>query len=344
VRRGLLLALAALLLLGAGALVGALVATRGDDDGEAAPATTRTTTTRTETTTTVEEPWVRCRNDDLGYSIAHPPDWHEEHCAFFDPEPFEVPENSDFYGVAMEVQVAQDSFRNIVRGLTDPRFARVVSRQDLSVNGRPGVLVETEATGEGLFERGYRIYAYVLDLDGRPPVIVQATRGPGEAWGGRKEIADLAVTSLRVDRAAPAPDLPPAVAEKRAAMLDAALAGDYDQLEGLADPDQFTYTFGGPHPDGPAAFWRESIRPGEREPAELLVALLELPPARTEGIYVWPFAYDRRPASLTAEERRSLRSVASPAEIEGWIEAGSYLGWRVGITADGRWTFFVAGD
>ena len=143
-------------------------------------------------------PSPRCQNAALGYSIAYPRGWHHDrNCAFFDPEPFTVPESSDFYGAALEVQVAQDSWANVVRGLTDARFARVISRRDLRVNGRRAVLVEVEATGAGLYERGYRMYAYVVDVPRRPPVIVQATRRPGGEWAGRKPVADRAVRSLR---------------------------------------------------------------------------------------------------------------------------------------------------
>jgi hypothetical protein len=134
------------------------------------------------------------------------------------------------------------------------------------------------------------------------------------------------------------------VAEKRAAMLDAALARDYDALAALADREQFTYTFGVPHPDGPAGYWRDASARGERDPAELLAALLQLPHTRQGGTYVWPFAFDRPPASLTEAERRQLERIATPEAIAGWEQAGSYLGWRAGITRDGRWLFFVAGD
>jgi hypothetical protein len=144
-------------------------------------------------------PWPRCASPTLGYSIAYPPGWrHDRHCAFFDPEPFTVPENSDFYGAALEVQVAQDSWANVVRGLTDERFFSTISRRDVRVNGRRATLAEVESTGAGLFERGYRLYAHVVDVPGRPPVVVQATRRPGAQWGNRKAVADRAVRSLRL--------------------------------------------------------------------------------------------------------------------------------------------------
>jgi hypothetical protein len=181
-----LLALVAIFLVATVVAGVALVAVEGETDVEAgAPEPTRA--------------WPRCENAALGYSIAYPPGWHHDRqCAFFDPNPIEVPENSDFYGAALEVQVAQDSWGNVVRGLTDERFARTISRRDLRVNGRRAVLAEVEATGQGLYERGYRVYAYVVDVEGRAPVIVQATRRPGAPWGTRKNVADRAVRTLRV--------------------------------------------------------------------------------------------------------------------------------------------------
>ena len=181
-----LLALVAVFLIATAVAAVVLVAVEGESDVEAnAPRPVR--------------PWPRCESTALGYSIAYPPGWHHDRtCAFFDPEPFTVPENSDFYGAALEVQVAQDSWANVVRGLTDARFARVLSRRELRVSGRRTVLAEVESTGAGLYERGYRVYAYVVDVPGRQPAIVQATRKPGQAWAGRKAVADRAVRSLRV--------------------------------------------------------------------------------------------------------------------------------------------------
>lgn len=288
--------------------------------------------------------WDRCRSEALGYSIAYPAGWHTDgKCSFFDPEPFTVPENSDFYGTALEVQVPQESFENIVRGFTDERFARTISRRDVIVGGRRAVLAESEATGEGLFERGFRTYAYVVDVPGRPPIVVQATRAPGTEWAGRRAIADRAVRSLQLF--APAQDeLPFPVAEKRDAIVAAARARDYDALAALVDPKQFTYSFGGPFPGGPAAYWREAARSESRDPLPILAAVLALPYTKDGELYIWPFAYDRNPKTLTPAERRQLSAVATERELESWATAGSYYGWRVGITADGRWTFFVAGD
>ncbi|HVM16458.1 MAG TPA: hypothetical protein VM290_02650 [Gaiellaceae bacterium] len=134
------------------------------------------------------------------------------------------------------------------------------------------------------------------------------------------------------------PTLPEAVLETRAALLEAADAGDYDRLAELAGPD-FNYSFGGPIEGGPAAFWRAEEERGS-QPLAALAAILRLPYGLAGGLYVWPFAHTADPATFTEYERELLERIpgGAPVRPEG------YLGWRAGITPDGEWQFFVAGD
>jgi hypothetical protein len=133
---------------------------------------------------------------------------------------------------------------------------------------------------------------------------------------------------------------PETVIRKRAAMLAAAEAGDYDALAELDDSQRFKYTFGGPVEGGPAAYWRQLDESGrEPTPAQGLAAILRMPYTLSRGIYVWPFAYDKTEDELTSYERGLLAPLG-----EGGAFADGYLGWRAGIRPDGRWVFFVAGD
>jgi hypothetical protein len=133
--------------------------------------------------------------------------------------------------------------------------------------------------------------------------------------------------------------LPTAVEQRRAEILRAAEAGDHDALARLT-PSRFTYTFGAPVADGPAAYWRQAEQRGER-PLEALAAVLKLPYTLSRGIYVWPFAYDKSPDELTRYEENLLRSIPGGAPTLG---PQGYLGWRAGIRPDGSWIYFVAGD
>jgi hypothetical protein len=142
--------------------------------------------------------------------------------------------------------------------------------------------------------------------------------------------------------AEPAPPLPEAVEEMRLAIATAAAVYDYDGLAELIPAEGFTYTFGGPVEGGPTAYWKQ-IEATEN-PLGALAAILEMPYTRADDIYVWPFAYDRDPASLTRVEREILSVVATGEELDQMAEFGHYLGWRAGIREDGTWVFFVAGD
>jgi hypothetical protein len=134
-------------------------------------------------------------------------------------------------------------------------------------------------------------------------------------------------------------DLPSAVESKRAALLRAAEAKDYDGLAKLADPT-FRYTFGGPVPGGPAAYWRQAERRGE-EPLQALAAILQLPYTLSRGLYVWPFAYDKTADEITQHEAILLKKIPPDGATVG---PEGYLGWRAGIQPDGSWIYFVAGD
>jgi hypothetical protein len=59
---------------------------------------------------------------------------------------------------------------------------------------------------------------------------------------------------------------------------------------------------------------------------------------------VWPELHARDPFVVDASERPDLDRRYGPESVDAWIEAGAYLGWRVGIMDDGTWRFLVAGD
>jgi hypothetical protein len=161
----------------------------------------------------------------------------------------------------------------------------------------------------------------------------------GFVVGDRMGDRDTTTATVARTVTSEAAGLPAAVDERRAEILRAAEAGDHGALARLASAD-FTYTFGGPVPGGPAAYWQEAERRGEG-PLEALAAVLKLPYTLSRGIYVWPFAYDKPPEELTQYEQELLREIPGGAPAVG---AQGYLGWRVGIRPDGSWIYFVAGD
>jgi hypothetical protein len=133
--------------------------------------------------------------------------------------------------------------------------------------------------------------------------------------------------------------LPTAVESKRAAILRAAKARDYEGLAKLAD-STFKYTFGSPVAAGPAGYWRQAERRGE-QPLEALSTILQLPYTLSRGMYVWPFAYDKTSDEIAEYEAFLLKKIPPHGVTVG---PEGYLGWRAGIRPDGSWIYFVAGD
>ncbi|HXF37685.1 MAG TPA: hypothetical protein VNO17_10985, partial [Actinomycetota bacterium] len=177
-----------------------------------------------------------------------------------------------------------------------------------------------------------------------------------EAVGDRGRVRSATALPLRsteeagatdVPRLEPQAGLPDAVAEKRQAIFVAAAAGDLDALAGLADPRMFTFSFGAD--DDPARYWRTLERAGGEGPRDVIPALLNASYGTLDAeggtVYVWPSAAAmRNPAGLTEEQRDELRALGYSEREIRVVEDGGFFGWRLGITEDGRWIFFVAGD
>jgi len=151
-----------------------------------------------------------------------------------------------------------------------------------------------------------------------------------------------------VDTPPPDPDLPAAVQATRAEILEAALACDYDRLAEIGEEGDSTFTvsFGGE--DDPAAFWRRLEAEGEPVMETLVdVFAMTWRERDVEGTtqYVWPaaYAYDTW-TQIPEGEREQLEALYSDDELDQFEQFGSYIGWRVGITAEGDWLFFVEGD
>lgn len=138
-------------------------------------------------------------------------------------------------------------------------------------------------------------------------------------------------------------DLPAEVAALRDTLVDAARRCDEQALRTAIDASEmFTYSFGG---DGDAiAYWRELEEAGQ-EPYLRLVQVLGTTPAVADGggIVVWPQVTTGRPEDTTQTAWEELHWLSAEELAASRGETG-YLGWRVGISMDGQWRFFVAGD
>jgi hypothetical protein len=173
------------------------------------------------------------------------------------------------------------------------------------------------------------------------PVTVTETVTQTETVSGEPEVT-CSTAGLRLTLAEQ--QLPAEVADVRKRVFDAAIACDYDTLEQIAleKGAGFTFSYGGE--TDASEYWRKLEADGAEKPMRALATILTLPYARNEtGSYAWPTAYSEHP---TEEAWQALvdAGLYTQDEIDSMKTAGSYLGWRTAITADGDWQFFVAGD
>ena len=142
----------------------------------------------------------RCTNERHGFTVSYPAGWHTNGgevipaCSVFDPEPVEVPPQSEMpFDIAVVIGVQDVAFD---RTASDPQFERVLSSERLTIGGRPALRSEVEATGEGLADRGMRTLRYAIDL-GNGRSLVASTNRTGEQYEAEKEILRRMVETIR---------------------------------------------------------------------------------------------------------------------------------------------------
>jgi hypothetical protein len=161
-----------------------------------------------------------------------------------------------------------------------------------------------------------------------------------------------------VDPNAPIPEivydiakLPEPVRRKRETIIEACKTGDLEKLRPLFDTgeDATQLSLGGIDGD-PIAFLRDLS--GDKEGQEILAILEEVLSAgfvhmdagTPNDMYVWPYFFAVPLDRLTAPQRVELFKIVTAGDYEDMKTYGTYIFYRVGITPDGRWSFFVAGD
>jgi len=137
--------------------------------------------------------------------------------------------------------------------------------------------------------------------------------------------------------------LPPAVAAARDAISLAAVSCDMAALEALAVPDFVSSFGGGDFSNIPE--WEEAGR-GELDTlVKLFDTRYEIREFPEMTLYVWPaaFAYETWD-EIPISDLEDIIEIFGEGEVDMLAQFGSYAGWRIGITEDGDWRFFVAGD
>lgn len=146
--------------------------------------------------------------------------------------------------------------------------------------------------------------------------------------------------------------LPEPVRKLRERILAAAKTGDLSQLRPIIEGGANQPNLGADEADDddPIAFLKSlSGDPDGREILAILSGVLEagyvhVDVGTPEELYVWPY-FARYPIDkLTPPQMVELFRLLTASDFEEMKSFGAYLFYRVGITPDGQWSYFQAGD
>ncbi len=178
------------------------------------------------------------------------------------------------------------------------------------------------------------------DQNPRPDDSINAT--PGRELDPDAELPDIQYDTSK---------LPDEVGRMRDLIIEACRSGDIEALRPLlgtgADGTQLTFA-------GAVSDQIKTLRSfsGDDQGHEIMAILLEvleagyvhLDPGEPTELYVWPYFFAMPLERLSNPQRVELFKILTAGDFEDMKSFGAYIFYRVGITPEGRWLFFVAGD
>lgn len=142
---------------------------------------------------------------------------------------------------------------------------------------------------------------------------------------------------------------PEPVRRLRQLIIDAASSGDIEKLRPLinAGPNQTRIDAEGTDPI--AALKSFSGDPEGLEVLAIILDLLSTGYARVDAgtpdeMYVFPYFAGKSLNTLTKPEKVDLLRIITAGDLADMQEYGNYSFYRIGISPDGQWKFFGAGD
>ena len=145
--------------------------------------------------------------------------------------------------------------------------------------------------------------------------------------------------------------LPAPVKLMRQKIIDAAKSGDVNNLKPLlgtsSDPTQLSVS---DNVKDPIDYIKKLSGDGDGlETMAIMIDLLNsgyvhLDEEDDEEIYVWPYFVAMPIDKLTKPQLVELFQIMTAGDLEEMKEIGTYSFFRIGITPDGKWRFFITGD
>ena len=134
-------------------------------------------------------------------------------------------------------------------------------------------------------------------------------------------------------------------------ILEAARSGDIEKLRAyIGTGDSMTMLSLGGVDGDPIDFLRQEA--GDTNGHEIMAILqdileagyVHLDKGTDRELYVWPYFFAYPLDKLTDPQMVELFRIVTYGDFQDMKDFGGYIFYRAGITASGRWTFFVAGD
>jgi hypothetical protein len=142
--------------------------------------------------------------------------------------------------------------------------------------------------------------------------------------------------------------LPATVARTRERLLAAARSGELQQLAALMTDSMPIFSF--TDDKDPIAFWKANYPDSDGvEVLAILTMILEAPfvhvdQGTPQEMYVWPYFVRMSLTALTPQQKVELFRLVTGADYKDMMKLGAYAFYRLGISPDGTWQFFVTGD
>jgi hypothetical protein len=184
-----------------------------------------------------------------------------------------------------------------------------------------------------------------------PDPLVNDKAGQGSSSGSGADSSAANAKSVEVIydiNKAPEP-----VRKLREMIVEAAASGDLERLRPLMNVGgglkQTQVTADDPGEDPIKSLHDLS---GDADGIEVLSILLDIMSTgfahvgagTPDELYVWPYFAEKDIKTLTAPEKVDLMRIVTAGDYSDMLEFGGYNFYRVGITPDGKWKFFSAGE
>ena len=155
--------------------------------------------------------------------------------------------------------------------------------------------------------------------------------------GAEKSKGHVAAPSAAAEIITDLTRLPAPVARTRERLLAAARSGDLHQLAALMTDSMPIFSF--TDDKDPIAFWKANYPDSDGiEVLAILTMILEAPFVHVDqGVRMSLTA-------LTPQQKVELFRLVTGADYKDMMKLGAYAFYRLGISPDGTWQFFVTGD